>query len=169
MHRGAAKRADGIRDHVVAIEMPGDLAIGLRLRNFAMADVIPRSCRDEAKRFDAVAGIGIEHVAGDLFLDEARVRLVFVEGADDVIAIRPGVRARLVFVVAVGVAVVDDIEPKPSPTFAETRRGEQLLNEPRVGVRVRVGEKGIDFLGRRRQPDEVEVKPTAQRAGIRFR
>ena len=64
---------------------------------------------------------GEEHVAGELLLDEPVVRLVGVERADDVVAVRPGVGPRLVLVVAVRLAVVDDVEPVPRPALAVVR------------------------------------------------
>ena len=54
---------------------------------------------------------------------------------DHVIAIRPGIRARLVLVVAVRLAVVHDVEPVPAPAFAVARRGQQPVDQLLVGVR----------------------------------
>ena len=118
------KRADGVRDHVVAVEVSGDFPVGFGLGHFGVADEIPRTGGDETQRLDAVGGAGEEHVAGDLFLHETRVGFVGVEGAHDVVAVGPGVGAEFVFVVAVGVAVVDDIEPVARPTFAVAGGGE---------------------------------------------
>ena len=81
-----------------------------------------------------VAGAGKQHVAGHLFLDEPAVRLVLVERPDHVIAVRPGVGARLVLVVAVGVAVMDHVEPVPAPALAVVRAGQQAVDQPLVGV-----------------------------------
>ncbi len=81
------------------------------------------------------ARAGEEHVAGDLLLHEPGVRLVRVERADDVVAVRPGVRPRLVLVVAVRLAVVDHVEPVPRPPLAVLRRREQLVDQLLVGVR----------------------------------
>ena len=127
--RGAAKGADRVCDHVVAIEVARDFAVGLCLRHLGVADVIPRPGGDEAERFDAVARAGEKRVASDLLLHETRVRFVFVEGANDVVAVRPCVRALLVLVVAVRVAVVDDIEPVPRPALAVARAGEELVHQ----------------------------------------
>src|SRR5690606_3645061 len=95
--------------------------------------------------------VGKEDVAGDLFLEELAVGLVVVERADDVVAIGPGVGADFVFVVAVSVAVVGDIEPVTPPAFAVAGRSEETIDERLVGGGTFVGEKGLRFLGRRRE------------------
>ena len=124
---------------------------------------------DEAERLDAVGRAGEEHVAGDLLLHEPGVGLVVVERADDVVAVGPGVRPRLVLVVAVRVAVVDDVEPVPRPALAVVRRREQPVDQLLVGVGVAVRDERVDLLRRRRQADQVEVQPADQRAAIRLR
>ena len=63
--------ADGVLHHVIAIKVAGDLAIEFGLGNFGVADVIPWASGDEAERGDAIGGAGIEHIACDLFFDEA--------------------------------------------------------------------------------------------------
>lgn len=114
----ACKRADRVGHHVVAIEMPGDLAVGLRLGHLAVADQIPGPGGDEPDRLMAVGRVGIEHVAGHLLRDELCVGLVVVEGTDDIITIGPGIGPGLVLVVAMRVAVVHDVEPVPGPALA---------------------------------------------------
>src|SRR5262249_13414828 len=98
-------------------------------------------------------GAGEEHVAGDLLLNESPIGLILVEGADDVIAVRPGVGAGLVLVVAVGVAVVDHVEPVSAPPLAAGRRGQPpvpaaLVRGRRGGGR-RGGGGGAGGSGRR--------------------
>ena len=164
--RDARERADRVGHHVVAVEVAGDLAVGLRLGHLAVADQVPRSGGDEANCLLAVDRIGEEHVAGDLLLDEPGVGLVGVERADDVIAIGPGIRAGLVLVVAVRVAVVDDVEPVPGPAFAIARRGQQPVDEFFIGRRIGIGDEGIHFFGRRRQARQVEREPADERAAV---
>ena len=62
----------------------------------------------------------------------------------------------LVLVVAVRVAVVDDIEPVPGPALAVAGRGEHPLDEVFVGGRVSVGDEGIDLFRCRREAEEIE-------------
>ena len=114
-------------------------------------------------------GIRKKRVAGELFLHEARVGLVLVERPDDVIAIRPRVRPWLVLVVTVRLAVVNDIEPVPRPALAVMRRSQQPVHERfECGFRIafRGPRKFLDLLELGRQPDQVEIKPAAQRARI---
>jgi len=100
--------------------VPRNLAVGLSFGQLGVADEIPRPGGDKAQPDDAIARAGEQRVTRDLLLDEARVGFVFVQRADDVVAVRPGVRPWLVFVVAVGVGVMDDIQPMPRPVLSVT-------------------------------------------------
>ena len=58
-----------------------------------------------------------QFVAGELFEQEAVVRLVGVERADDVVAVAPGVRPRQVLLaLAFGVGVAGQVEPVAGPS-----------------------------------------------------
>ena len=100
--------------------------------------------------------VGIELIAGELLGQEAVVGLVGVERADDVVAVAPGVGAEGVLAVAVRLGVADQVEPVPRPALAVTRRGQQAVDQPLVGIGRVVGQKRVDFLGGRRQPRQVE-------------
>ena len=109
---------------------------------------------------------GTQHIAGDLLADEPAVGKVAIEGRDHVVAIRPGMVAALVLVVAVRVAVMGHVEPVPAPSLAVMRAGEQSIDQGFVGVRRSIVQKLLDFLGRRRQADQVEREAADQRAAI---
>ena len=166
VHGEAGERADRVRHHVVAVEVPREFAVGLRLRHLGVPDEIPRPRGDEAERLDPVGRAREQPVARDLFLDETRERLVRVQRPDHVVAVGPGVGPELVLIVTVRVAVVHDVEPVPRPTFTVAGRGEQPVHEPRVGVGRAVAGEGVQLLRRRRQTGEVEIQPPAQRAGV---
>ena len=127
----AVEGVERVGDHVVAVEVARDFAVDFRLGHFGVTDEIPRAGGDETERLDAVGRVREKLVAGDLFLHETRVGLVAVERANHVIAIRPRVRARLVLVVTVRVAVVNDIKPVTRPAFAVARVGEQAIHQLR--------------------------------------
>src|SRR4051794_24595480 len=113
--------------------------------------------------------MGRSLVSGDLLSDELVVRLVVVETANDVFAVRPRVGSWLVFVVAVRFAVVNDVEPVSCPAFPITRRSEQPIHQFFVSVGRMVREEGIHFRWSRRKPGEVEREPTDQREFVRRR
>ena len=92
-----------------------------RVRAFHL---VPRPADEKAGRF-----VHAQRIAGELFDDELVVRLVLVECANDVIAIRPGVRARLVHFEAVRLREAHHVEPMPRPALAVARRREQLSDE----------------------------------------
>ncbi len=114
-------------------------------------------CRGGSNRWrsDASASPSGKLVAGELLADEAVVRLVVVERADDVVAVAPGARLGVVALVAVGLGEADEVEPVPAPLLAVARRGEQAVDEPFVGVGRRVGQERLDLGGRRRQAGQV--------------
>ena len=53
LDRDAREGADRVGDHVVAVEMAGDLAVGLRLWHFDMADEVPRAGGEHAGRLES--------------------------------------------------------------------------------------------------------------------
>ncbi len=75
--------------HVVAIEHAGDLFVGGAFAEFGMAHEIPRTGGNKSERDGGLRVVREEEIAGELFLDEAGIRLVLVEEPDHVIAIRP--------------------------------------------------------------------------------
>jgi hypothetical protein len=169
LHRQAAERIQGRDHHVVPVEAAGQLAVGLRLRHFNVADEVPRPGGDEPQRGDAVHGVRRDDVSGELFGDEPAIRFVGIEGPDDVIAVRPGVESELVLVVAVGFAKVDDIQPVPGPPLAVVGRIQQPVYQLLVGVGAVVGEECGDGVRRRGQAEQVVRQPSDQRAAIGLR
>ncbi len=166
LSRQAAKRVEGRRHHVVPVEVPGDLAVDLGLRHFGVANEIPRPCGQKTRGFDSVARVGLQRVARQLLFDKLRVRPIFVERSDQIIAVRPRVRTRLVFVVAVRLAVVHDVEPVTGPALAKMWRSEQAIDELFVSPRIAVGDERFHLRDAGRQAEQVEGQPADQRAAI---
>ena len=109
-----------------------------------------------------LGAFGPELVTGDLFLHEAVIGLVGVESVDHVVAVAPGVRARLVGFEALALGIARQVEPVPRPPFAVARRSEQAVHELGEGVGGIVPHERIDFLGRGRQPGQVERRAADQ-------
>ena len=63
----------------------------------------------------------LQFVTRQLFLDEAVIRLVIIEGADDIIPVAPGVRTIHVKLEAAAVGVACQVQPMPSPSFSVVR------------------------------------------------
>ena len=53
-----------------------------------------------------------------------------------------------------------------APPLAEMRRGQQPIDQPLVGVGTLIGKEHFDFLGRRRQPQQVEAEAAQQRGSV---
>ena len=79
LHGQAAKGIHRRGDHVVAIEIPSDLAVQLRFGNLRMPDKIPRPRRDETGRRDAIDRLGPEDITGQLFEHKPVIRFVVVQ------------------------------------------------------------------------------------------
>src|SRR5262249_54128613 len=82
-------------------------------------------------------GIGVARrdlVAGELFLDEAIIGLVAVEGADDVIAVAPGIGSRVVGLETVALGVAGEVKPPRCLALSVLRGTQQAIDEPLVGV-----------------------------------
>jgi len=106
---------------------------------------------------EIIAPLGIEHrllgirlrgagefVAGELLGDEVGPRLIGVEGANDVVAITPGVCAqRIGLGETVRVRVAGGVQPVPGPAFAISGRCQQAIHHLLVSVRGGVGEEGV--------------------------
>ncbi len=159
MHGETVDRAHDRAHHVVAIEMPGDPPVAFGFGHFFVADQIPRAGGQEAEGHDSVERVRVEGIARDLLFDEPGIGLIRVQGADDVIAIRPGVGSRLILVVAVRLAEMNDVEPMPRPAFAILRRREQAIDQPLIGRGIRVGDERLDLGVGRWQAHEIEIEP----------
>ncbi len=127
-----------------------------------LVDGVPQKAGGD-QRFGVIGG-GL--VAGELLADETIVRLVAIEGMDDVIAITPGVRPIFVQAKTVRLGIAGQVEPVPAPAFAVARAGKQTVHQPVVGIGSSVGEKGVNFCRRRGQTDQVEGDPADQRGPI---
>ena len=77
--------------------------------------------------------------------------------------------AQLVFVVAVGVAVVHDIQPMPRPTLAIMWRCEQRLDQILIRIWIRITDKHLHVLRQWRQPHQVNVEPPNEGAFVSIR
>ncbi len=111
-------------------------------------------------------GVFAQSIAGYLLADEPVERSVFIEGADHIIPVRPRILAGVVLLKAVAFRKTDHIQPMPRPPLAETGRSQQMIDECRG---IRMAGVGGDFLGSRREPQQVERNPADESARIRWR
>ncbi len=76
-------------DHIITVQMPRNLAIDLLLGDLGMPNEIPWPGGEKARGHDPINSVRIQSIARDLFFDELCVGLVFIEGADNIVALRP--------------------------------------------------------------------------------
>ena len=112
---------------------------------------------------------GCHLVAGELVQHKLVVRLVSVQRLDQPVAVAPCVGANLVVFKTVRLGKTCEIQPMLRPAFAISRRSEQRLNQPPVGIRPGIRLKRHNGLGAWQQAKKVEVQPTNQRASISLR
>ncbi len=90
--------------------------------------------RDDPLGVGRVGRLCCQEVAGHLLAQELVVRLVGVEGVDDVVAVEVRLGDGIVGRAAVGVGVPRHVEPVPSPPLAVTGRGQESIDQPLVCV-----------------------------------
>src|SRR5260370_609669 len=72
----ARKSRHRIDDHVVAVQHARLVLLDGPLRQLDVADEVPRPGHDKPRSDDAVRVVGVQYVAGQLFLDESAIQLV---------------------------------------------------------------------------------------------
>ena len=122
------------------------------------------SCRDTL--FDCRVG---QQVAGDLLNRELIERHVAIESIDHPVAITPRIQANAVLLVTIAVRIAGEIQPVAAPFFAVMRRGEQTIDQPLLGLRRPIVQKGLDFRRRRQETGQIEGNATDQCPCVRFR
>ena len=94
--------------------------------------------REETGRNEFFVGgfsfVATKQITGNLFPYEPSKRLVVVERVDHVVAVAPRMGVGEVALHAVGLAIACDVEPVPSPVFAEVGRPQQLIDNFLKGV-----------------------------------
>ena len=115
-----------------------------------------------------IVGPRPEDVAGDLEAENLAPGKIAIEGVVNPVAVAPGMREGAVGVLAGGVGVADDIEPVAAPLHTVLRALQQSIDDrpERLPIGRRIGEKGIDFLGRGREAGEIVGGAAKERAPI---
>ena len=106
---------------------------------------------------------GVHEVGGQLVAHKQIEGQVFIEGANDVVAVGVGVGPQRVLAVkqhqVFCIRVARHVQPMASPPLAVAGRTQQLIHDPRKRVGRRIASEGLDLLERRRQADEIEIDP----------
>src|SRR5262249_37765952 len=127
-----------------------------RRRAVVVRSQIIRSHGQKAARDDGQRIVRLQHVAGDLPANKLVVWHVRVERLDHEVAVFPGVWAKLVALESLAFAVANDVQPVTGPTLAVVWRVEQPIDQALVRAGRGVVDKGLDFVRRRRQADQIE-------------
>ena len=110
-----------------------------------------RAEKIEAGGRERLGVAGPEFVAGDLLADKTVVRLIVIEGANNVVPVTPRMRAYGIVLKAIGLGEAGEVEPVPPPALTISRGGEQAVDELFVGLRGRFTRKLLDLFRRRRE------------------
>ena len=108
-----------------------------------------------------------KQIAGELFARELIERHPVVVGINDPVSPTPHL-ARSVVLVTAGIGIARGVEPDDRHPLAIGRRLQQPVNQPLVGIRRRVGEKGCDFLLIWRQASQIERDAPDERRALGF-
>src|SRR5439155_26537929 len=96
-----------------------------------------------------------------------------VQRFDDPVAPAPDMRLAVTDLAAVApagpVAVTPDVHPVAAPALAVLRTLEKAIDDLLVSFRVAITEKGVQFLGCRRQADQIEVDAAQKDGAARLR
>ena len=124
--------------------------------------------RFKTSRHDISTG-RLHQISGNVFLHENVVRKIFIERADDVIAITPCFRQFKVELVSQCLSESDEIEPMSSPALSVMGRCQEVIDFPLEGIGTNIFQKSEDFLLRWGQAGQIISQPTQQSAAIRLR
>ena len=167
----AAGTAGGEAEHVLAEIVDQVLVHQMHV----LVDVVAEAARDgevaggnQPLAAGRVVGLRTEDVAGDLEAEELAPGEIAIEGVIDPIAVTPGMGKGAVGVLAGGVGVADDIEPVTAPLHAVLRALQQPIDDgpERLPIGSRIGEEGVDLLGRRREAGEIVSGAAEERTPI---
>ena len=153
LHRHAHHAPSDGREHVVEIVVSP-------FRIVFLAKLHPRACPQEAGGNQRLVCHVVQFVTRNLLADELTIRLVLIEGVDDVIAVAPRVWTIVVLLESRRVGIAGDVHPVTAPAFAVVRRSEQLVDDALPGPARRVGEKRVNLRRRRWQADQIKIGPS---------
>ena len=159
------------RHHVIAVEHLREPMVEGIFAHPHHQRLIPRPGGEKTQRHRGLRVRGKQRIACHLLLHKTGVRLVLVESANHIVAIRPRIRPGVVVVIAMRVRIVRHIQPMPRPMFAVARRGQQAVDKFFIGLmgpirRMGLMGESIHLLRRRRQPGEVVAHPANERPSI---
>jgi len=138
------------------------LTLQCRVVGVLALDLIPSTGNEESR-----CSLSPDRVPGELLEDEAVVRQVAIERVDDPVPIVVGVRSRRVHLEAVGVGILDRVEPVLSPPLAVAGTREGLIDELRPRILSPVPDEGLDPRRRRQQAVQIEVQASDQTHAVR--
>ena len=125
--------------------------------------VVPNPQSIKTRGDQAIRTTVRKFISGQLFPNELVIGLIAVEGANDVVAVPPGVRFSLVGLVTVGLSEAHQIKPMTSPLLAVMRGLQQAIDQVFPSLCRWVVNEGLDGLRRRRQAGEIVGDPSNQR------
>ena len=147
-------------DHVVKFVLP----LHERQVDVRTFDEIVWPCDKVRRGFRSADGI-----SRDLFFQKLIIRFVIIERPNDVVAIRPCIRAFAVGFVAVGFRKPHKIQPVARPALTVVRIRKHSFHKLAVSLRIRIRDKRTDVFRSRRQAEHVEGDPSNQFCSGRLR
>lgn len=110
-----------------------------------------------------------QEVAGELLDRELVEGKVPIDGVDDPVAVKVGIRAGGIFFVAIAIGVAGQVEPMAAPAFAKVWGSQELIDESGPTLRGRISGKGGGSFRGWGQAEEIQAEAADERARISFR
>ena len=109
-----------------------------------------------------------QQIGCELLDQKLIVGQILVQGLHNPIAVPVGERVVAILgeYVPFGVGIPGDVEPISPPTLAVVQRFQQPIDQVRIGLGRRIGQKRVGLFRRRRQAGQVERGSANERATV---
>ena len=137
--------------HIIKEKLP-------RHRRHRHARLLPGPHAQEAHRDEVLHIFCIQFIARNLLADKLVVRLIRIKGANDIVAIAPGIRPLEVIGKTTTVRIAHHIQPMPPPLLTVMRGCQQPLNETLISIRFDIVHERFNLFRCRWQTSEIKSR-----------
>jgi len=118
-----------IGDHVVPIQIAHTFLFYRAFPHFLLSHQIPRTGCQKSRCDDSIRKPGLYGIPRQLFRHKFCIGFIRIECADYIIAIRPCIIPPLIFIVAMSLTIMNDIQPMARPSLAIPWRIKEAIDQ----------------------------------------
>ena len=137
--------------HIIKEKLP-------RHRRHRHARLLPGPHAQEAHRDEVLHIFCIQFIARNLLAHKLVVRLIRIKGANDIVAIAPGIRPLEVIGKTTTIRIAHHIQPMPPPLLTVMRGCQQPLNETLISIRFDIVHERFNLFRCRWQTSEIKSR-----------